>query len=91
MVFLHITSNYKDTIGSFKKVSIDTVDAPFDPQGVHNTLSSRDVLELGKSKELENERLIYPYRFPKVKTNPTPTPEAEGWICFDLREEVWTF
>jgi len=46
---------------------------------------------MGKSKELENGRLKNPYQFPKVKTNPIPTPMAEGWICFDLREEVWIF
>ena len=54
---------------------------------IKNIFSGR----MGKSKELENGRLKNPYRFPKVKTNPIPTPKAEGWICFDLREEVWIF
>ena len=36
--------------------------------------------------ELENGRLKNPYRFPKVKTN---NPNSKGWLCFDMREQVW--
>ena len=41
---------------------------------------------LGKSNELENVRLNNPYRVPKVEKNPIPTPQAEGWIFFQLEE-----